>query len=121
MHGAVFGEVGRFLDLDLWPVAAHEEHACHEGAEDLGEDIVRNLLPGKTLPDREADGDSWVEVPARDGRAGDDGEGDAEGEAEADLQDISEDCGGKTGGRGRVQIEGCHGRDTREAVVDCQW
>ena len=119
MHGAVFGEVSRFLDLYLGPVAAHEEHAGYEGAENLGEDVVGDLLPGETLPDREADGDGRVEVAAGDGRAGDDGESDAEGEAEADLQNVAKDCGGKTGGGADVEVEGCHCCDAREAVADC--
>lgn len=39
--------------------------------------VVIYLLPGKALPEGEADGYGWVEVASGYGSAGDDGKGDA--------------------------------------------
>lgn len=77
--------------LDLRPVHPHHQQPGDEGAEDLAENVVRHFLPRKPLPDGEADGDGGVEMAARGGGAGDDGEGDADGEGPADLEEGAED------------------------------
>lgn len=43
-------------------VLSDEKEAGHEGAEDLGEDVVGDLLPREPLPYGKANGDGGVEV-----------------------------------------------------------
>ena len=62
MHRPFPLQVDRFGGLDLRPVAAHQQETGHEGAKDLGEDVVRNLLPREARPDGEGDRDGRVEV-----------------------------------------------------------
>ena len=71
----------------MYPVHADHKQACDEGAEDLGEDVVRHFPPGEALPDGEADGHGWVEVSAGRGCAGDDGKGDTDAECPSDLKE----------------------------------
>lgn len=61
-RGAVLTEVDFLGGRDLRPVATHQQQAGHEGAKDLCKDVMRHFLPGKPLPDREANGDGRVEV-----------------------------------------------------------
>ena len=100
--------------LDFRPVHPHHQQACHEGAEDLGEDVVWDFPPGEPLPDGEADGDGRVEVAAGGGGGSDDGEGDAQGEGPADLEEVAE--GGDANGVFEVEGEGGDGGDAGEAV-----
>ena len=51
MDGAISLQVCRFGRLYLRPIAAHKHEACQEGTEDLRENVMRDLLPWKTLPD----------------------------------------------------------------------
>ena len=44
----------RFEGCDLRPVHSYHQQAGHEGAEDLGEDVVWDFFPGEALPDGEA-------------------------------------------------------------------
>ena len=52
------GRVGDYLFMIL----AIDEKTGHEGTEDLGEDVVGNLFPGKALPSCKADRHGWIEV-----------------------------------------------------------
>ncbi|KAL9107398.1 MAG: hypothetical protein Q9227_007682 [Pyrenula ochraceoflavens] len=118
--GAVLGDVGVSKCGDLGPVGAHEDHAGHEGAEDLGEDVVGDFAPGEALPEGETDGDGWVEVTARDGGAGDDGKGDTDSEGHTDGEDVAKGRGGwlyaDFGGRvGNGKIKGGHCSNSGEA------
>ena len=47
---------------DLLVVLAHEHQTGDEGSENLGENIVGDLLPWEALPCGQADCDGWVEV-----------------------------------------------------------
>lgn len=49
---------GRHLRMIL----AHKEKSCQERAKDLGEDVVRDLLPREALPYGEANGNGRVEM-----------------------------------------------------------
>ena len=99
--------------MDLGPVHAHHEQACHEGTENLREDVVGHFSPWETLPDGETYCDGWVEVAAGCGCTGYDGEGDADGEGPADLEDATEGC--DADGLGGVQVEGRDCCDAGEA------
>jgi len=72
--------------------------------EHLSKDIMRDLLPRKPLPHREADGDGRVEVSTRSRGARDDGESDPDRERPAHLEDAPEPCiflADREGGDGR--------------------
>ena len=115
---AVGLEVERFGGLDLRPVAAHQQQARDEGAEDLAEDVVRDLAPREALPDREAERHRRVEVATGDGGARDDSEGDADRERPADLENGAEDGDAEffAGGGGGGEGEGGDGGDAGEAA-----
>jgi hypothetical protein len=65
----------------LLVVLSKDKHCCHEGSENLCEDIVWDLAPRKALPVCEAECDGWIEVAARGGSACDDRERNAESES----------------------------------------
>lgn len=67
-------------------VLSDEQESGQEGAKNLGEDVVRDLLPGEPLPDRQTDGDGRVEVAARRRCTGYDGERDADCVGPPDLE-----------------------------------
>ena len=115
---AVRLEVERFCRLDLRPVAAHQQQAGDEGAEDLAEDVVRDLAPREPLPDGEADRDGRVKVATGDGGTGDDGERDADRKRPADLEDGAEDGDAEffAGGGGSGEGEGGDGGNAGEAA-----
>lgn len=85
-------EVLGLCDLDLRPVASDTEQPSHESAEDLREDVVRDLPPGEALPESETNRDGRVEVSTRYLCTSDNGKSDTESECEADLEDAAEDC-----------------------------
>lgn len=94
-------------------VLAYEDQGCHEGAEDLRENVVRHLFPGKALPDGKAYGNGWVEVTSGCRGAGYDGKGDAQRVRHADLED------GAVLGLRLGEGEDGGGRDAGVAVSRC--
>ena len=106
--------------LDLGPVASHEYHACHECSKDLGEDIVRNFLQRKALPNGEADSDSRIEMPTADWGTGDDGKGDADSEGPTNLEQRTKDRDTYFSGDRvrRCQCERSYRGDTRKDVEE---
>jgi hypothetical protein len=66
----MFLDINGLGSLDLRPVASHKQQPGHEGTEDLCENVMWDLLPGKTLPDSQADGNGRVEVSTTDRSTG---------------------------------------------------
>lgn len=62
-HGALAsGNGGGIVGRNLLVVLAHQDHAGHEGAEYLREDVVGDFFPWEALPIGEAEGDGLVHV-----------------------------------------------------------
>ena len=106
--------------LNLRPVATHENQACHECSKDLGEDVVRDLLPREALPDGETDSDGRIEMPTTDWCHGNDGKGDTDSESPANLEQRTEDIDTYLSGD---WVRGCESErsyrgDTREDVEE---
>ena len=84
---------------------------------------MRNLLPGKALPDRQADGDGWVEMTTGDRSTGDDSESNTERESKTDVEDGAENRNAKflacRGGDG--EREGRYCSNSREDVKEDTW
>lgn len=79
---------------------------------------MRHLLPWETLPDSEANGDSWVEVTTGGRGAGDDGKRNPDRKSPADLEEGSERC--HSDGTFEIEREGCDSSDTGKAWKICQ-
>lgn len=85
-----------FEHLNLRPIHADREQARDKRAEDLAEDVARDLFPGEALPDGEADGDGGVEVAAGGWGASNNGEGNSNCKGPADLEEGAK-CGNTDG------------------------
>lgn len=53
--GAMLVQVDCLCCLDLGPVARHQHQSSHERSKNLRKNVMRHFLPGKSLPDCEAD------------------------------------------------------------------
>ncbi|KAG7152141.1 hypothetical protein HYQ46_012028 [Verticillium longisporum] len=80
--------VGEVLKFGV--IHADDKKGGGKATEDLREDVVGNLAPGEILPKGHGEGDGRVEVAARGGTTGDDGNGDADSKRPSDLEDGSE-------------------------------
>ena len=95
------------------PVHAHKQHSCHECSKDLREYVMRNLFPGKALPDSEANRDGRVKMTTGSRGAGNNSKSDTNSKPPTDLKDTAKGCGiGVLG----IQIEGGDGCYAREAI-----
>ena len=64
-QGVVFCK-GRFLEcLNLRPIHPHQQQTSHKSPENLGDDVVRDLLPGEALPDGKTQCYGGVEMSSR--------------------------------------------------------
>lgn len=101
VHRSTMGlDVESLGRLDFRPVAGHQKQSGHESSENLREDVIRDLLPGKALPDGETDSDGRIEMPTTDRRTGYDGKRDTKSKGPTDLEQGSEDCNSNFGRRG---------------------
>jgi len=71
-----FGSESGGVEFDLLMVHGVDHESCHERTKDLSKDVVRDLLPGESLPGSEGERHGWVEVTSRARTCHDDGETD---------------------------------------------
>ncbi len=89
---AVCGEAGGGVEAGSAGGDGVEDGGAGDATDELGGDVGRDVLPGQTAGDGEAEADGGVEVATGDVAepVGHGGDGEAEGEGDADVADAHE-------------------------------